>query len=147
MSARAESWAEQAETRLKEAGYRRGGARDAVVRTLGGQHCAVSARDVEDALRSEDRRVGLASVYRALEQLDELGLVNRVEVGDGITRYEPRHPGGEHHHHLVCRRCGAVEPFEDAGLERAIHRLADSVEFDVDAHDVVLQGICPRCAA
>jgi Fur family ferric uptake transcriptional regulator len=143
MSAHAKTtWAEQASARLKEAGYRRGGARDAVVRTLGGQHCAVSARDVEAAL---DRSVGLASIYRALEQLDELGLVNRVEVGDGVARYEPRHPGGEHHHHLVCRRCGAVEPFEDPALERAIHRLAGSVDFHVDGHDVVLQGTCPRC--
>ena len=143
MSARADTWAEQAEARLIEAGYRRGGARRAVLQALGRQHCAASAREVEDAL---ERSVGLASIYRALEQLDELGLVNRVEVGDGVARFEPRHPGGEHHHHLVCRRCGAVEPFEDAALERAIHRLSGSVAFDVDAHDVVLQGTCPRCS-
>jgi len=137
------TWAEQAEARLIEAGHRRGGARRAVLEELGRRHCAVSARDVEDAL---GRAVGLASIYRALEQLDELGLVSRVEVGDGVTRYERRHASGEHHHHLVCRNCGSVQPFEDAALEKAIHALSDSVDFEVDAHDVVLQGTCRRCA-
>jgi Fur family ferric uptake transcriptional regulator len=146
MTARAETWAEHAAASLKAAGYRQGGARQTVLDALGRQPCAVSARDVEVALRKARRTVGLASIYRTLEQLDELGLVSRVEVGDGVTRYEPRHAGGEHHHHLVCRRCGEVQPFEDAALERAIHRLSDAVDFRVDAHDVVLQGTCPRCA-
>jgi Fur family ferric uptake transcriptional regulator len=145
MSAHDVSWSDHAAERLKDAGYRRGGARRAVVDTLARQHCAVSARDVEDRLRSERTPVGLASIYRTLEQLDELGLVSRVEVGDGVTRFEPRLAGGEHHHHLVCRCCGKVEPFEDPGLERAIHRVSDAVDFRVDAHDVVLQGTCRGC--
>jgi Fur family transcriptional regulator, ferric uptake regulator len=87
--------------------------------------------------------VGRASVYRVLDELESLGLVSRVDVGDGVARYEPHGP--EHHHHLVCDGCGRLEPFQDDALEQAIHRLADRVSFDVADHDVTLHGSCERC--
>lgn len=139
-------WAAHALERLDAAGFRRGGARRAVVDFLGRQACAVSARDVEDALRDDGRAVGRASVYRALEHLDELNLVARLDVGDGVARYEPQQPGGEHHHHLVCDSCGRLEPFEDPGLERSIARVSSRVDFTVAEHDVVLHGACGDCA-
>jgi Fur family ferric uptake transcriptional regulator len=84
-------------------------------------------------------------VYRALEALDGLGLVQRVDLGDGIARFEPALPGGDHHHHLVCDDCGKVEPFEDPLLEAAIERVADERGYAVAAHDVVLKGACEDC--
>ena len=66
--------------------------------------------------------VGRASVYRALEQLEQLGLVQRLEVSRGTAGYERVEPGGHHHHHAICRRCGRMVPFEDPALERAIDR-------------------------
>ena len=138
-------WTEHALRRLEEAGYRRGGARTAVVEHLGRQACAVSAHEVESALRAAGRAVGRASVYRVLEQLEDLKLVWRLDVGDGTTRFELAHPSGEHHHHLVCDRCGRVTPFEDRALESAIDRLSRRVRFDVGDHDVVLHGACERC--
>jgi len=140
-----ERWAEHARAALGRAGFRRGGARTAVVEMLARQSCALSARELDERLRAEGHAVGRASIYRALEQLDELGLVTRVEFGQGVARFEPRHPSGDHHHHLVCDRCGAVRPFEDGGLERSIARLADRVAFDVSRHDVVLRGACRDC--
>lgn len=139
-------WVAHAERRLHEAGYRRGGARGAVVELLARQPCAMTARDVEDRLRRTGREVGRASVYRALEQLDELKLVTRLEVGQGMARYEPLLPSGDHHHHLVCERCGRVTPFEDPELEAVIERLARRTQnFQVGEHDVVLRGACARC--
>jgi Fur family transcriptional regulator, ferric uptake regulator len=139
-------WAEHALSKLVAAGCRRGGARTAVVTYLGAQTCAVSAREVEAALRGRGKPVGRASVYRALEDLAQLRLVTRLDVGDGLARYEPARPGGEHHHHLVCDSCGAVEPFEDPALERAIAKVAGRVAFAVEEHDVVLHGNCSGCA-
>lgn len=131
---------------LHDAGYRNSAGRRAVVEALGHEECAVSARDLEDRLRGRGRDIGRATVYRSLEQLDALNLVTRVEVGDGTTRYEPRLPGGEHHHHhLVCDTCGAVEPFEDEALERAVAHISRTVDFRVDMHDIVLHGACGRC--
>ncbi len=139
-------WAEHALAALHEAGYRRGGARNAVVETLARHDCAVTALELDDELREAGGGIGRASVYRSLEQLDELGLLRRLEVSRGIASYERVTPDGHHHHHAVCRRCGRVEPFEDPGLERAISRVADRVSVDVADHDVVLRGLCERCA-
>jgi Fur family ferric uptake transcriptional regulator len=139
-------WTEHALTQFEDAGYRKGGARRAVVEHLGTQSCAVSALDVETALRGSGRAVGRASVYRVLEQLEALRLVSRLEVGDGIKRYEPSHPSGEHHHHLVCDVCGAVTPFEDPELEKAVERVASRMPFAVAEHDIVLHGHCASCS-
>jgi Fur family ferric uptake transcriptional regulator len=67
-------------------------------------------------------------------------------VGEAVARYEPVHPGGEHHHHLVCDRCGTTKAFEDPELERAIERLAGRVDYSVGEHDVTLRGTCPACS-
>jgi Fur family ferric uptake transcriptional regulator len=139
-------WTEHALRTLADAGYRRGGARTAVVEVLGRQSCAVSARDIDDALRTAGRGVGRASVYRTLETLAELKLVQRLDLGHGDKRYEPHSPSGEHHHHLVCDHCGSVQPFEDPDLEAALEKLASRVSYKVDEHDVVLHGACGDCS-
>jgi len=140
------AWSEHALAVLGEAGYRRGGARTAVVEALARHSCAVTALDLEEELRRRRVRVGRASVYRALEVLEELGLVQRLEAARGIAGYERVDPAGHHHHHAICRRCGRMEPFEDRALERAIGQVADQVPFQIAEHEVVLRGLCERCA-
>jgi Fur family ferric uptake transcriptional regulator len=140
-------WAEHARAALRSAGLRRGGARSAVIEALARRDCAVTALELDDELRRRRPPVGRASVYRALEQLEQLGLVQRLEVSRGVAGFERVEPGGHHHHHAICRRCGRMVPFEDAGLERAIHRVSEEVRFDVTEHDVVLRGLCDRCGA
>ena len=139
------AWRNHALHRLDSAGYRRGEARSAVVELLSKQHCALTAQEIGDALRRSRRSVGLASVYRALEVLTDLKLIQRLEMGQGVARYEALEPSGEHHHHLVCDRCGNVVPFDDSELELSISRLSNRLEFDVDEHDVVLRGACAAC--
>jgi Fur family ferric uptake transcriptional regulator len=144
MAETTQTWSEHALTRLSDAGYRRGGARQCVIELLDEQSCALSALDIEDQLRARaGRRVGRASIYRVLDELVTLDLISRVEVGDGVARYEPQRQ--HHHHHLVCDDCGRLTPFEDAALERAIRVLADRVSFDVSDHDVTLHGSCEHC--
>jgi Fur family transcriptional regulator, ferric uptake regulator len=141
------SWAQHALSELAGAGYRRGGARLAVVEALARQDCALTALEIDEDLRRSTPGVGRASVYRALEQLEQLGLVQRIEVARGTAGYERIEPSGQHHHHAICRHCGRVLPFEDSGLERAIDRVSDRVRFEVTEHDVVLRGLCERCAS
>ena len=140
------SWTEATLDALRERGYRTGVARRAVVELLGGQECCLTAQEVFDRLRASGRRVGMASVYRVLDQLAADGYVQRVELGEGISRYEPHHHRGGHHHHLVCDGCGKIEAFTDEGLERAIRRLEHSSGYAVAGHDVVLRGACRACA-
>jgi Fur family ferric uptake transcriptional regulator len=138
-------WADYARGVLDRAGHRKARARDAVIELLAGQSCALSALEIEGRLRECDRRVAHASVYRILELLGEHGLIARLELGGGATRYELIDPGGEHHHHLLCDACGRVVPFDDLDLERAIERLSRRLEFRTDDHEVVLHGACRAC--
>jgi Fur family ferric uptake transcriptional regulator len=139
-------WSEHALGKLAEAGYRRGGARTAVVEALAQHGCAVNALELEEELRRREVRVGRASVYRALEALEELGLVQRFEATRGIASYERVDPSGHHHHHAICRRCGRMEPFENPELEQAIGQVSEQVPFEIAEHDVVLRGLCERCS-
>jgi len=100
----------------------------------------VTALEIDRRLDS----VGRASVYRTLDQLEGLHLLQRVEIGGDAAAYE-RVDADQHHHHLVCERCGRLTPFADRSLERAIAAISRDAEFDVSAHDVVLRGSCPDC--
>jgi Fur family ferric uptake transcriptional regulator len=140
------TWAEHTLTALEGSGRRGGDARRAVVELLGRQDCCLTAQQIFDKLRADGRRVGIASVYRVLEQLSERGLVQRIDLGAGIARYEPALESGEHHHHLVCDDCGKVEAFADPELEAVIHKVERKTGYSVAAHDVVLRGACRDCA-
>jgi Fur family ferric uptake transcriptional regulator len=140
-------WAEHAAQALAEAGYRRGGARRAILELLDEQPCALSAVEIQEALSRRNRDVSRSSVYRVMEELEEIGLLQRVEIGQGMVRYEPVRSGPGHHHHLVCDRCGRLQPFTDDGLERAIRRLSDRVPLHVSEHEIVIHGACETCAA
>jgi len=143
----AADWIEHAEAALRSAGHRWSAPRSAVLELIGNQDCVLSAREIADELRDDGRRVGVATVYRTLELLEGMRLVQRLDVGDGSARYEPALPGREHHHHhLICDRCGRVTPFDDPKLERAIDELGRRLDYAVDDHDVILRGECPQCA-
>lgn len=141
------TWAEHALATLQAAGYRRGGARTAVVEALARHDCAVTALDLDDELRRRKPAVGRASIYRSLEQLEQLGVLRRLEVSRGVAGYERIKPDGEHHHHAICRDCGRMIPFEDASLERAIDKVSGRMSFDAAEHEVTIRGRCERCAA
>jgi Fur family transcriptional regulator, ferric uptake regulator len=138
------TWSAHALDGLRDAGYRRGDARRAVVEYLDAQDCCLSAQELHSQLRATGSRVGIASVYRVLELLAAQGLVTRIDLGDGIARFEPARPGGHHHHHLVCAECGKVGAFSDPALEQALDEVASRLGY-ADAHDVVLRGACEDC--
>jgi Fur family ferric uptake transcriptional regulator len=141
-----EDWASGASAALRRGGNRGGKARRAVIGFLARQECCSSATEIFDGLRAEGVGVGLASVYRALDQLSKLRLVQRLDFGDA-ARYEPLLPSGDHHHHVVCDDCGKVEPFSDSPLERALGRLEGQLGYELEGHDVVLRGSCADCRA
>jgi Fur family ferric uptake transcriptional regulator len=134
------AWAETATRRLDEAGYRSGAARRRVVELLAGEHCALTALEIDRRLEG----VGRASVYRTLDQLEGLHLVQKVAIGGDAAGYE-RIDSDAHHHHLVCEGCGRLAPFSSEALEKAIASVSREADFEVAAHDVVLRGTCPNC--
>lgn len=138
-------WADRADTTLRRVGYRAGGARRRVVDLLSRQRCLMSAKTVARALEDEGHPVGVASVYRALELLASLDLLERHEI-EGVAHFEPA-DASRHHHHVVCGDCGRISSFEDAGLEATLHDLAGRLTHEIDQHDVLLHGRCAGCAA
>jgi Fur family transcriptional regulator, ferric uptake regulator len=140
------AWTDHAHRELTRAGHRAGGAREEVLALLARQDCCLSAQDIHDRLRrGSGKRVGLASVYRALDVLAQLKLVHRIDV-DGTACYEPADPSGDHHHHAICDQCGKMDAFEDPELERLIDGLGERLGYTVGGHDIVLRGACPDCS-
>jgi Fur family transcriptional regulator, ferric uptake regulator len=145
--AKIDSWAEHAQRVLADSKRHTGAARRVLLELLDSQTCARSVIEIEDALRGSERPIGRASIYRILDELERLHLVQKVQVGQAMARYEPIRGHDEHHHHLVCDNCGVVLPFTDSGLETAIKALSRRVPIDVTEHEIVLHGACHDCAS
>jgi Fur family transcriptional regulator, ferric uptake regulator len=141
-----DNWAARAHAVLAQNNHHTGAARRALLELLDSQTCALSAIEIEDALRAGERPVGRASIYRILDELERLNLVQKVQIGQAMARYEPVRSGEGHHHHLVCDNCGAVMPFSDNELESAIEKLSRRVPMRVAEHEIVLHGACEDCA-
>jgi len=90
-------WLEHTDAVLRGAGLRATAGRSAVVEHLARQRCLVTAQEIVDALRGDEHHsASTATVYRALETLHEFGLVRRFDAGEGVARYEPVDPSGDH---------------------------------------------------
>jgi Fur family ferric uptake transcriptional regulator len=140
-------WVARTLQALRASGHRNGSAQRAVIELLGTQDCCLTAQEAFDRLRETGRPTGLASVYRVLELLVERGLVQRIDVGGGVARFEASYASGDHHHHLVCNDCGKVEAFTDDGLEVVLRQVEGRVGYAIAAHEVVLHGECGDCRA
>ena len=140
-------WALRAEHELARRGRRAGGARAAVIDLLAAEGGCLGADDVVEKLEAQGRSIGTASVYRALALLTELGLLHKVALPEAPVRFELVLPGGEHHHHIVCDRCGRTVPFSDEELETAIEAVSARSPFRIEAHEITLHGTCRRCQA
>jgi Fur family ferric uptake transcriptional regulator len=104
-----------------------------------------SAQEVHAALQSSGESVGLATVYRNLALLADLGQVDCILADDGQARY--RRCSDTHHHHLVCRECGRTVEVAGPAVERWANTVAEENGFRDVSHRLELFGVCPACAA
>jgi Fur family ferric uptake transcriptional regulator len=89
--------------------------------------------------------LNLSTVYRALEVLEEVGLVRHAHLGSGPPAYHAAH---DHAHlHLVCNDCGAVQEADVALADELVGRLAEGYAFSTDVEHMAITGRCARCAA
>jgi Fur family ferric uptake transcriptional regulator len=117
--------------------------KDAVTRSLRASEAFVSAQELHQTLRLEGSSIGLATVYRALAELETVGEADSIQSGSGETLY--RACGDGHHHHLVCTDCGVSIEVEAPQLESWANDTAASNGFVLRDHRVELFGICPEC--
>lgn len=118
--------------------------RDAVhaLLTSSHRHDWTSAAVLE-GLHARDIAGDRSSVFRALSRLEEEGLVERVDLGDGVARYEA---AGTHHEHVRCERCGTVAAVPGCAVDPVRAAVEDRTGFRLTGHQVVFIGVCPACA-
>lgn len=132
--------------RLRERGERMTGPRRAVLRALADRTEHLSAEEIVTAVTAVDPTVHRASVYRTLDALSDLGVVQHVHVGHGGTAYHLVGDGGAHLH-AQCRSCGAVRDLPPDLLDGPARRLAGEFGFVLDPDHVALSGQCASCAS
>ena len=93
--------------------------------------------------------IGLATVYRTIQLLNELNLIDRINFDDGYVRYEmgrtQERGNRHHHHHLICIKCGKVISFQDDLLEELEDKITVTTGFQIVDHEVKLYGYCVEC--
>ena len=120
-------------------------AQRAVLAALAGDRAFLSAQDIHARLREGGDGVGLTSVYRALQSLADAGTVDVVRTTTGELTYR-RCGSDEHHHHLVCRECGATVEVEAPAIERWVAEVARANGYVVTSHTLEVTGTCRPCA-
>ena len=131
-------------TALRERGQRVTPQRLAIARALSDMDRHVTAEQIFGEVSARMPGVSLPTVYATLDLLEELGLARRVPSEGGAVVYDPR---ADDHHHLVCRRCGAIADL-DAPVDAApLLAAARDAGFSPDASHVVVRGLCADCAA
>lgn len=137
-------------TKLKEKGLKVTQQRLLVLSTLAensGSH--MTADEIYGRVTEDYPEIGLATVYRTLQLLLEMQLVDRINLDDGCVRYEIGHLfDGEmkhNHHHLICRTCGKVYPFGDDFLEELERHIEETTGFHVLDHELKFYGQCKAC--
>jgi len=131
---------------LGGAGKRLTAARRAVAEAIAEQDGHFTAEDVLAASRSRRRVVGRATVFRSLELLADLHLVERVDLPSGDHAYVACEPDA-HHHHVVCSTCGRSVEVGELGLGPILGRIEASTGFVIDSHRLEVFGQCPDCQA
>lgn len=127
------------------AGYRLTGPRRVLAELIAERQGHFTAADLVAASRVRRLGVGRATVFRTLEALEVLGLVERIDLPSGEHAYVAC--ARAHHHHVVCSRCGRTSDIEDAGLKTVVHEIARRTGYRVDEHRLELFGLCPGCLA
>lgn len=130
---------------LGDAGYRLTEARRAVASLVGSRIGPFTAADLVADARARRLGIGRATVFRALDLLAALRLVERLDLPSGAHAYVRCEPA--HHHHVVCTRCGRTTEVEDCAMTAIAREVARRSGYRVDEHRLELFGVCPACLA
>lgn len=120
------------------------GPRQAILDVLRQNRHPLTTKEVLRQLGESD--CDLATIYRSLHLLENIGMVKRFDFGDGAARYElVGHDDHDHHHHLICMRCGKVVEIEECFPRKWEQEIAQRHGFSAVNHKLEFFGLCPRC--
>ena len=142
-----ENQMETIRTQLHEGGYKLTPQREATVHVLiENEKDHLTAEEIYLLVKIKSPDIGLATVYRTLEMLTELKIIDKVNFTDGIARYDLRKEGANHfHHHLLCLECGDIEEIEEDLLFEVEQVIEQDFRFKVTDHRLTFHGICHNC--
>jgi len=130
--------------RLRRKSRKVTGPRHALLELLHRQSHPMSSKEMFDALPKN--LCDLATVYRSLHLLEQMGMVKRFDFGDGTARFELLEEGDDgHHHHLVCTRCAEIIELDECSMTESEERIAARNGFKSVTHKLEFFGICPAC--
>lgn len=133
---------------LKDKGYKLTPQRRAILNSIikSEEHRHLTAEEIYDLVKRNCPEIGLATVYRTVQLFEEMGVLVRLDLDDGCSRYELVDENEEHqHHHLICNKCGKVIEVEGDLLEELENNIENTYKFRVLDHTVKFYGICENC--
>ena len=130
-------------SKLSKQGYRLTPQRMMILAAIENSDDHISAEEIYAQIAAKYPYVNISTVYRTLELLKGLGLVTETDLGEGRVRYHPADKG--HHHHLVCRECGAIIDLDESVLSMVRNVLLREHEFIADLRHLAIFGRCVNC--
>ncbi|MDR1773853.1 MAG: transcriptional repressor [Clostridioides sp.] len=134
--------------KLKATGFKITPQRRAVIEVMiNNSELHLSSEEIYDLVRKDCPEIGLATVYRTMQLLDEVGAISKLNLDDGCVRYELNlHEGNAHnHHHLICKNCGKIIEVKDDLLDSIERQIEDVYDFKITDHEVKFYGMCNNC--
>ena len=129
--------------KLSKQGYRLTPQRLMVLSAIENSDSHISAEEIYVQVVAKYPNVNISTVYRTMELLKRLGLVTETDLGEGRVRYHPAEKG--HHHHLVCRECGAIIDLDESLLAALRSALLREYRFNADLRHLAILGRCVNC--
>jgi Fur family ferric uptake transcriptional regulator len=129
---------------LRQQGHRLTPQRLLVLEVIKSRSCHITAEAIHAAIVPQQPYIDIATVYRALQWLETVGLVARINI-DGTLHYE-YHPLGNHHHHLICQQCGHVIEIPDDVFATLKMNIQQRYNFNLHLDHLALPGRCAACA-
>ena len=139
--------------KLKGCGFRMTASREAVLEILKNTDKHLSAEDIYMAIHPVNQAIGLTTIYRTLELLNQSGIISKFEFGHGRAKYElsEAYSNKKHHHHLICKKCRKIVDYSDfledeqEYIRKAEKGLEKKYGFDIDNHLIRFYGLCTEC--
>lgn len=130
-------------TALEGAGFRLTGPRRAVAHLVADQPGHFTSADLVEGARARRLGIGRATIFRTIDVLAEIGVIERIDLPSGEHAYLACEPA--HHHHVVCSNCGRSRDISDAGLRAVVRDIARRTGYTVEDHRLEVFGLCPDC--
>jgi Fur family ferric uptake transcriptional regulator len=129
---------------LRNRGLRMTPQRLMIVAAVENSNDHISAEEIHAQVVEKYPDINVSTVYRTLDTLEEMGMVTRTDLGGGRVRYHPAAKG--HHHHLICRQCGAITDLDETVFAELKENLMRDYSFTADLRHLAIWGTCARCS-